>query len=368
MIPAVKRVPVSDPGRGVVALYPELRDALTGVLSSGRYIHGEKHEAFEHAFGAYLGVDHCLGVASGTDALELALLGVGCDAGDEVVVAPNCGGYASTAARALGLRVRLADVDPVTLNLSAASLEPALTADTKAVVATHLYGLLAEIEAIAVLCRERGMALVEDCAQAAGARRNGRRAGVFGDAAAFSFYPTKNLAALGDGGAVVTADEETAGRVRRLRQYGWGRKYEVTMRGGRNSRLDELQAAVLLVRLARLDEGNAARRSIVRRYAGALAPEAGRFAARDCEDYVAHLAVLVAEDPAAVAAALDRAGIDTTVHYPLPDHRQPAWRADYPDLHLPVSEHASEHVLSLPCFPELGDGEIDRVCEVLGGL
>jgi dTDP-4-amino-4,6-dideoxygalactose transaminase len=368
MITAVKRVPVSDPGRGVAALRDQLRDALDGVLSSGRYVHGAQHDAFERAFAAYLGVERCLGVASGTDALELALLGVGCEAGDEVVVAAHCGGYASAAARKLGLRIGLADVDSLTLNLSAGSLEPALTPATKAVVATHLYGLLAEIEAIAVLCRERGIALVEDCAQAAGARRNGRRAGAFGDAAVFSFYPTKNLAALGDGGAVVTSDGEIAERVQRLRQYGWGRKYEVTLLGGRNSRLDELHAAVLLVRLPRLDGGNAARRSIVRRYAGALAPDAGRFAAREGEDYVAHLAVLVAEEPAAVAAALDRAGIETAVHYPLPDHRQPAWCVDYPDLHLPVSEHASEHVLSLPCFPELTDGEVDRVCEVLGGL
>src|SRR5262249_4956660 len=158
-------------------------------------------------------------------------------------------------------------VDPVTLCLSGASLEPALTASTKAVVATHLYGLVAEIEAIAVLCADRGIALIEDCAQAAGARRNGRRAGAFGDAAVFSFYPTKNLAALGDGGAVATSSDEIAERVRRLRQYGWGRKYEIVLAGGQNSRLDELQAAILSARLRRLDDANAARRSIVRRYA-----------------------------------------------------------------------------------------------------
>jgi dTDP-4-amino-4,6-dideoxygalactose transaminase len=368
MIVDVNRVPVADPGRGAIFLRDELRDAIDDVLAGGRFIHGAKHDELEQELASYLGVAHCLGVASGTDALELALLGVGCEAGDEIVIAANCGGYASSAARKLGLRVRFADVDPVTLLLSRATLESALTAGVKAVVVTHLYGLLADVEAIAVMCRERGIRLIEDCAQATGARRNGRRAGAFGDAASFSFYPTKNLAALGDGGAVVTSSDEVADRVFRLRQYGWGRKFEVTLRGGRNSRLDELQAAVLLVRLPHLDEWNAARRSIVRRYAEAVAPAAGRFAARDGEDYVAHLAVLVAEEPVRVAAALDRAGIATDVHYPIPDHRQPAWRADYAGVRLPVTEHACEHVLTLPCFPELTDGEIERVCEVLRGL
>src|SRR5262245_2447465 len=368
MITAAKRIPVSDPGRAAAVQRTELRQVLDGVLASGRYVMGRQHDAFEDELATFLGVGHCLGVASGTDALELSLLGVGCEAGDEVVVAANAGGYSSAAARKLGLRVRFGDVDPVTLSLSAASLEPALTDVTKAVVVTHLYGLVAEIEAIAVLCADRGIALIEDCAQAAGARRNGRRAGAFGDAAAFSFYPTKNLAALGDGGAVATSSDEIAERVRRLRQYGWGRKYEVTIPGGGNSRLDELQAAILRVRLAHLDEANAARRSIVRRYAEALPDEVGRFVARDAEDYVAHLAVLAADEPLRVAAALNRAEVATEVHYPTPDHRQPAWRDDYPDMRLPVTEHACDHVLTLPCFPELTDEEIDRVCEVLRGL
>jgi dTDP-4-amino-4,6-dideoxygalactose transaminase len=368
MIAAARRIPVCDPGRAAASQRTELRRVLDGVLASGRYVMGRQHDAFEDELATFLGVGHCLGVGSGTDALELSLLGVGCKAGDEVVVAANAGGYASAAARNVGLRVRLADVDPVTLSFSAASLEPALGEATKAVVVTHLYGLVAEIEAIAVLCAARGIALIEDCAQAAGARRNGRRAGAFGDAAAFSFYPTKNLAALGDGGAVATSSDEIAERVRRLRQYGWGRKYEVTVTGGRNSRLDELQAAVLRARLPRLDDANAARRSIVRRYAEALPDEAARFVARDEEDYVAHLAVLVADEPLRVAAALERAEIATEVHYRTPDHRQDAWRADHRDTRLPVSEHACDHVLTLPCFPELTHEEIDRVCEVLRGL
>jgi dTDP-4-amino-4,6-dideoxygalactose transaminase len=181
----------------------------------------------------------------------------------------------------------------------------------------------------------------------------------------FSFYPTKNLAALGDGGAVATDSDELAERVRRLRQYGWEPKYEVSLLGGRNSRLDELQAAVLRLRLGRLDEWNARRRGIVRRYAGVLAPEVGRFVARDGEDYVAHLAVVLAENRERLRASLEEAGIGTDVHYPTADHRQPAWRGEYGDVRLPVTEHAVEHVLTLPCFPELTEDEIERVCEVL---
>jgi dTDP-4-amino-4,6-dideoxygalactose transaminase len=247
-------------------------------------------------------------------------------------------------------------------------VEAALTPETRAVVVTHLYGLVGEVEEVADLCRDRGVAVIEDCAQAAGARSNGRRAGAFGDLAAFSFYPTKNLAALGDGGALTTDNDDLAERVRRLRQYGWGCKYEITLPGGGNSRLDEIQAAVLRIRLGRLDEWNGRRRGIIERYAAALPSEAGRFVAREGDDYVAHLAVILAEDRERVRAALEAAGIATDVHYPIADHRQPAWSDEYGDVHLPVTEHATAHVLTVPCFPELTEDEIERICEVLRGL
>jgi dTDP-4-amino-4,6-dideoxygalactose transaminase len=256
----------------------------------------------------------------------------------------------------------------VTLSLSRTTVEEALGPKTRAVVVTHLYGLLGDVGGVAALCRDRGIALVEDCAQAAGARLDGRRAGGFGDVAAFSFYPTKNLAALGDGGAVATDSDDVADRVRRLRQYGWDQKYRVSLRGGRNSRLDELQAAVLRIRLGRLDEWNARRRQIARRYAAVLAPGVGLFVAGDGENYVAHLAVILAEDRERLRDTLEVAGIATDVHYPIADHRQPAWRDDYADVELPVTEHAVAHVLTVPCFPELTEDEIERVCEVLGGL
>jgi aminotransferase EvaB len=356
-------IPVADPRRGVTALRTELDDALARVLDGGRYVFGPEHELFETEFAGYLGARHCVAVASGTDALELALRAVGCTPCSEVVTAANAGFYTSAAARAAGLRVAYADVEPDTLALSAATVEPALTSGTSAVVVTHLYGLMADVEPIVELCGARGIAVVEDCAQAAGARRDGRAAGTSGDAAAFSFYPTKNLAALGDGGAVVTSRDDVAERLRELRQYGWEAKYRVATAGGRNSRLDELQAAVLRVRLTRLDQGNARRRSIALRYAEALP-----LVRLDGEDYVAHLAVALVEDRDGVRERLGAAGVGTDVHYPVPDHRQPVWGDAYAALRLPVTEHAVERVMTLPCFPELADNEVDRVCEALRDL
>lgn len=360
----VTRIPVADPGRAFATL-DGLAATVARVVSSGRYVHGPEHAAFEAKLAAFLGLGHCLGVASGTDALQLALAGVGCEPGDEIVTAANAGGYGTAAALRMGLVPRYADVDPITLNVSAATIEAALTPATRAVIATHLYGLLCEVEAIVELCRFRGIAVVEDCAQAAGAQRGGARAGSFGDAAAFSFYPTKNLAALGDGGAVTTNDDRVADRVRQLRQYGWGEKYRVSLAGGWNSRLDELQAAVLELGLAHLDEGNARRRDIVRRYSAALPPEAGHFVSSGGEDFVAHLAVIVTSDRAVVQERLDRVGVDTGIHYPTADYDQPAWPGA---VRLPVTDDAVKRVLTVPCFPELTDDEVDRVCEALDGL
>ncbi len=356
---------VADPQRAVAAERPAIDAALGRVLDSGRYVHGPEHAAFEEELASFLGVAHCAGVASGTDAIGLALAAVGCGPGDEVLTAANAGGYTTAAARRLGCVVRYADVDPATLGLSATTVEEALTGSTRAVVATHLYGLMCDVEGIVELCRGRGIAVVEDCAQAAGAQRGGRRAGAFGEAAALSFYPTKNLAAIGDGGAVVTDDSAIDERVRALRQYGWSEKYRAAVPGGWNSRLDELQAAVLRVGLARLDERNGRRREIVRRYADALPSHAGRFVWNDGEDFVGHLAVILAEDRDHVRAALDAAEIGTDVHYPVADYEQPAWRAD---VRLPVTDHAVEHVLTVPCYPELTDAEVDRVCGVLREL
>ncbi len=296
------------------------------------------------------------------------MLGVGCARGDEVVLAANAGMYAATASLHAGLDCRFADVDPETLCLSAETIARVLTPRTRAVVVTHLYGRLADIQSIVELCRGRDVMVVEDCAHAAGARRGKRFAGSFGDAAAFSFYPTKNLGAAGDAGAVLTRRDDFAELVRSLGQYGWDERYRVSKPNGRNSRLDELQAAILRMRLPKLKEWNARRREIVRRYAEALPQVAGRFVAVDGPDYVGHLAVILTEDRLDARRKLDAAGIGTAVHYPIPDHRQPVFSGAYDDVSLPVTEDAAARVLTVPCFPELNEAEVERVCEVLADL
>jgi aminotransferase EvaB len=346
----------------------QIAAAIRRVQESGWYLHGPEALAFETEFASYVGAACCVGVGNGTDAIALALLGVGCSPGDEIVTAANAGMYTTLAALRAGLRPKYADVDPTTLCLSRDSVADVLGTRTRAVVVTHLYGRLAEIESIVELCRDRGVAIVEDCAQAIGACRTGKRAGSFGDAAAFSFYPTKNLGALGDAGAVVTDLPEVEERVRSLAEYGWVSKYHVGLAGGWNSRLDELQAAVLRVRLPSVEEWNHRRRALVEAYSAALPAHAGAFVSTKGEDYVAHLAVLLSPDRERAREQLASKGISTDVHYPIPDHRQPVYGATFEDLTLPVTELAADRVFSVPCFPELTDTECERVCEALGNL
>ena len=364
-------VPLNDLKRGYAELSAELRATVDDVLSGGWYVLGPQHEGFERDFAAAVGAAHAVGVANGTDALELALLSVGCQPGDEVVAAANAGMYTATAALKAGLVPRFADVDPDSLLLTAATVEPVLTPRTKAVVVTHLYGRLADMAPLRELCRAAGVALVEDCAQAAGAVGPEGPAGSLADVAAFSFFPTKNLGALGDAGAVTTSDPERAQLVRSLRQYGWSAKYTVTVPRGRNSRLDELQAAVLRVKLPHLADWNTRRRAIVARYAEALGEGPRRMvhgSAADSPEYVAHLAVLTSPDRDADRAALTAAGIRTDVHYPVPDHRQPVLAEAMADVRLPVTERTAGQILTVPCFAEMTETEIERVCDVLHRL
>jgi dTDP-3-amino-2,3,6-trideoxy-4-keto-D-glucose/dTDP-3-amino-3,4,6-trideoxy-alpha-D-glucose/dTDP-2,6-dideoxy-D-kanosamine transaminase len=360
-------VPMNDLLRGFNRHRGEVLAAVSRVAESGWYVHGPEHEAFQREFADFVGVGHCVGVGNGTDALELAIRAVGDERTGTVLTAANAGGYTTTAARRAGRGVTYADVDPAHLCLSARSVEPLLGGVAIAVV-THLYGRLAPIEEIVQLCHDRGVAVIEDCAQAVGAERGGRRAGSFADAAAFSFYPTKNLGALGDGGAVVTSDDELAASLLRLRQYGWTSKYDIGVDGGRNSRLDEMQAAVLRSRLPHVQEGNERRRHIIRQYADAasgtclaILPVAG-------EDHVGHLAVGLTSRRDHVVEALGAAGVRTDVHYPIPDHRQQAFALELSHVSLPVTEATARRLVSLPCFPELTDTEVEQVCDALRNL
>ena len=321
---------------------------------------GEEVAAFERAFAAYCGAASCVALASGTDALEIALRALGVGRGDVVVLAANAGFYASTAVRLLGAEPHYVEVDDATLNLSPDAVADALEArGVKAVIATHLYGRLADIGRIASICSERGALLVEDCAQAHGAIRGGTRAGAFGDIGCFSFYPTKNLGALGDGGAVTCRDGEVAQRVRALRQYGWSRKYHNDLPGGRNSRLDELQAAILNDKLVALDASNEQRREAARFYDKHLAGLPLRLPPPCGEDSVAHLYVVRTDQRDALREFLAQRGIATDVHYPVPDHRQSAYAV--PPMNLPVTEAACASVLSLPCYPGIPRDHLESV-------
>ena len=276
------------------------------VLEREYFVLGPEVDAFERAFADYCGARHCIGVANGTDALELALRALGIEAGDRVAVVANAGGYSAAAVRSIGAVPVWVDVDAGSLTMSPSGLESALAFEPRAVIVTHLYGQLADIASLRALTEAAGVPLIEDCAQSHGARAGGRMAGSFGDVGCFSFYPTKNLGAVGDGGAIVTDDEALSGRIRSLRQYGWSRKYVAEITGGRNSRLDEVQAAVLLDKLPHLDRWNRQRREVARRYSEGLAGLPLTLPPSHDEDYVAHLYVIRTDERDRLAGYLAR--------------------------------------------------------------
>jgi dTDP-3-amino-2,3,6-trideoxy-4-keto-D-glucose/dTDP-3-amino-3,4,6-trideoxy-alpha-D-glucose/dTDP-2,6-dideoxy-D-kanosamine transaminase len=343
----------------------DLERAIMGVVASGHYILGPEVQAFEQRFADYCAVSHCVGVANGTDALELSLRVLGVLPGDRVAIVANAGGYSSTAVRAVGATPVWVDVDPQGMTMAPAQLASVLAGGIAAVIVTHLYGQLADIEGLLSVARTAGVPVIEDCAQSHGARRHGRMAGSFGELGCFSFYPTKNLGALGDGGAIVTSDEGLATRLRSLRQYGWSRKYHTDAAGGRNSRLDEIQAAVLLTKLPRLDDWNSERREIARRYSDGLSDLPVELPVSLDEDYVAHLYVIRVEERDRLLSHLMGSGIGADIHYPVADHRQPIHAASLAPPSLPVTEEACARVLTLPCYPGLRSPQQDTVIDTV---
>lgn len=365
-------VPLNDLRRVYASRERELRTAVEATLASGWWLNGEQVHEFCREFARYLGVDNCIGVANGTDALEIAmraLIRVRAPAGREVVTVANAGGYSTTACRLLGLTPVYADIEEATQLGSPESILSCITAETAFVVVTHLYGGVVDVPRLRAMLDEAGhqrLAILEDCAQAHGARIGKDAVGSFGDIAIFSFYPTKNLGAVGDGGAIVTSDPELAQAVQALRQYGWGAKYEVDMPQGRNSRLDELQAAVLRVLLPGLDEGNSRRRKILLRYSEA-APSNVRLV-NSGNGSVAHLAVALCERRDELRAHLANSRVATELHYPILDCDQPGWR-DLPFRlapgGIPVARLSVKQLLTLPCFPDMSEDEVVHVCDAL---
>ena len=360
------RVPLNDTKRQYQLLKDEIEQAIQRVLNSGRYVLGPEVEAFEEEFAAYCGCAHSIAVGNATDALEIALRAYGCRPGDEVIMAANAGMYAATACVQIGATPVFADIEEATLQISAESVAALVSAQTRAVVVTHLYGKLADVSAVRTALGTGDIGLVEDCAQAHGAQQDERRAGSFGDMGTFSFYPTKNLGALGDGGAIVTDQVELAGRIRKLHQYGWTERFHAEIPLGRNSRMDELQAACLRVKLPRLDAWNQRRRDIVKRYRVACKSSRFRVVHEPAADYVAHLCVVRHPERDKARQALEEAGVATAIHFPVPDHQQLALQLlDWRSSRLDVTEQMQNEILTLPCHAEMTEEEIDHVCAAL---
>jgi dTDP-4-amino-4,6-dideoxygalactose transaminase len=356
---------VADPGASYRRFASEIDAAVRSVLESGWYILGDACRQFEQAFATFCSAPHAMGVANGTDAVELALRAVGVGMGDHVVTVANTAVATVSAIERIGAIPVFADVDEATQTLSPASFARLVAhplAPIKAVVVVHLFGQPADLDALLPTAERAGIDVIEDCAQAHGAEIHGAKVGTLGAAGAFSFYPTKNLGAFGDGGAVVTNRAEVADRVRLLRQYGWRERYHSEV-PGLNSRLDELQAAILSVKLPWLTADNARRRAVAARYCDALRrlpiilPTE-----RDGAAAVYHQFVVRSPQRDALARHLADDGIGTAILYPVPIHRQTAYTERYGNLSLPVTERLSETLLCLPIYPELSDEQVDYVC------
>jgi dTDP-4-amino-4,6-dideoxygalactose transaminase len=359
-------VPFNDLKRQHDILATELNEAIQRVMQSGYYILGPEVSHFEAEFADYCTTQHAIGVANGTDAIQLALLAVGVKPGDEVITVANAGVPGTAAIIAIGAVPVFVDVNPYTRNLDPMALADAINARTRAIMPVHLYGLMADMTAIINIASQHAIPVVEDVAQAHGATMHGRVAGSLGDVAAFSFYPTKNLGAVGDGGAVVTNNDEIATRVKRLRQYGWERKYHTTEQRGINSRLDELQAAILRVKLRHLVQSTQRRQQIAQMYADAFAQlDVTLPTIPHGYTSVYHLYVIESMQRDMLQQSLKQAGIGTDIHYPLPTHLQPVYQQFSPIMPLIHTERFATQVLSLPNFPELQDQEVMRVIDAV---
>jgi dTDP-4-amino-4,6-dideoxygalactose transaminase len=335
---------------------------------SGNYILGPNVEKFENNLARFLGVENAIAVASGTDALLIALRTLGIGHGDLVATVPNAGGYATTAIRQVGASPVFIDCMP-NGQMSANDLARALSEfpAINAVVMTHLYGLIGEVEQVTKICGDLGVFLLEDCAQAVGARTANGAAGSFGDISTFSFYPTKNLAALGDSGAVATNDKSLAERVKSLRQYGWSSRYEVTERMGTNSRMDEFQASVLNRRILEVDDLNQRRRQVWSLFSEALSGDLElRMIGEDSGRFAAHLGILLtpAGTRSQIQELFESKGIATGVHYPILDYDQKGFEVSSHRL-CPVAEDLTQRIISVPLFPTLTDQEIVEICQAL---
>jgi dTDP-4-amino-4,6-dideoxygalactose transaminase len=356
----------SNPKAQYLAHKAEIDAAILRVLDSGWYILGEEVSAFEAGFAAYIELAHGIGVGSGTEALHLALVACGVGPGDEVITVSHTAVATVAAIELAGAKPVLVDIEPDYYTLDPGQLERAVTPRTKAVIPVHLYGGAADLDSIMSIARAHGMRVIEDCAQAHGARYGDKRVGSFGDMSCFSFYPTKNLGAIGDGGMVVTSDSDLASRARRLREYGWASRY-VSQLPGWNSRLDEVQAAVLSVKLGFLDADNATRGRIAAEYDQGLCKTDLRLPSRRANaNHVYHQYVVRSRNRDELQTFLKANGVGALTHYPVPVHLQPAYQGRLSgNDKLPETERVAREVLSLPMYPELSANDLQTAIETV---
>jgi dTDP-4-amino-4,6-dideoxygalactose transaminase len=358
-------ISAANPAAQYLSHQAEINAAIAAVLDGNRYILGPQTQAFEQEFAAYLGVSHAVGVGSGTEALHLALRACHIGAGDEVITVSHTAVATVSAIELAGAMPVLVDIDPATYTIDPRLIERAITPRTKAIIPVHLYGGAAHLQPIVDLARTHHLKLIEDCAQAHGAREADRVVGSIGDVSCFSFYPTKNLGAIGDGGLVATNDPEIAENLNLLRQYGWRERY-ISEVAGWNTRLDELQAAILRVKLRYLDEDNDKRRALAASYAEQLAGVVTTPIERADTRHVYHLYVIRHPQRDALMAFLRERSIGTAIHYPVPIHLQPAYRGRLGDSgSLPETERAAREIVSLPMYPELSEQAVQTVVQAI---
>jgi dTDP-3-amino-2,3,6-trideoxy-4-keto-D-glucose/dTDP-3-amino-3,4,6-trideoxy-alpha-D-glucose/dTDP-2,6-dideoxy-D-kanosamine transaminase len=358
------KISVTDPRPHNEEVAEEVAQAIKRVLRSGVYLRGSETQLFEREFADFCGVRNCVSVANGTDALEIALRALDINQGEVACVA-NAGFYSSTSILAVGALPLYVDVDWESMTMNPVDLDRKITKRTRAIIVTHLYGQMADMPKIMSIAREHQIPVIEDCAQAHGAKLNQQCAGNWGDLGCFSFYPTKNLGAYGDAGAITTANPDLAKKARRLREYGWGEKYTIELSGGRNSRIDELQAAILRVKLRQLDRWNRSRKEIARTYSEHLDRLTLTLPSNLGDSYVSHLYVVRTKLRDQLRKGLESLGISTAVHYPVPDYRQLPVRNLPKQEVLEKTEQCCARVVSLPCFPGMTELQVEKVINAI---
>ena len=355
----------ANPSAQFYSYQAEIEEAVLRVLRSNRYILGPEVEALESEFAAYIGTTHAIGVANGTDALELALRAVNLKPGDEVITVSHTAVATVAAIEAAGAVPVLVDVDPDFYTLNPSQLAEVLSPRTRVVIAVHIYGQAADLDAISEFCQEHNLVLVEDSSQAHGAKWKGKRLGSIGHIGCFSCYPTKNLGAIGDAGLITTSDDKFAHKIRILREYGWQERYISDIQG-RNSRLDELQAAILRIKLRHLDADNKKRSDLAERYTSLLGDDVCTPAIRQGAEHVFHLYVVKSALRQQLMTHMKSHDIHAAVHYPVPVHLQPAYVGRVRIAgSMEVTERLAQSVLSLPLYPELSFDLVSRVAETI---